>query len=195
MKTVSRKQGLGLTLLALTAMLLSDAVSTPTLAATQGLLGATSTGSINITVTKAQLARITGLVDMTLNNWQEGQGNVELTNDVCVYSTRPNGGYTIKASGSGAGGAFTLSAGTASTLAYTVGWNAGGVGALTGTATPLFANTISTGMTRAATDSSTCNGTHPGPTARLFVNITSTVMSTASDGSYTGTLTLLVTPN
>ena len=164
------------------------------LAATQGTLGATSTGSLTISVTKPARADITNLTDLTVASWVTGGGDQTLTSDVCVYSTRPTGGYTIKAPGRGTSSAFTLANG-ANTLAYSVSWNSGGVGALTNTGTALTTNVTSAALTKAATDSSTCTGTVPGATARLIVTILATNLDAIVDGTYTGTLTLLVTPN
>lgn len=163
-------------------------------AATQGTLGTTSTGSVNINVTKPARASITNLSDMTVTNWLTGGGDQVLTNDVCVYSTRPSGGYTIRASGSGVGGGFLLANG-ALTLPYSVVWNSGGVGALANTGTTLTPNITSSGLTKASTTSSTCNGSTPGPTARLVVTLLAANLEAAADGTYTGSLTLIVTPN
>lgn len=163
-------------------------------AATQGSLGSPSTGTMNVGVIKAARADITSLADLSRGAWSVGDGDIVLTNDVCVYSTRPSGGYTIQPSGSGSGGAFTLANG-AHTLAYAVTWNAGGVGALSNSGASLSPNGISGPLTHAATDNSTCNGTTPGPTARLIVTVTAAAMTAAPAGTYTGTLTLLVTPN
>ncbi len=167
---------------------------TELLAATQGTLGATSTGSLTISVTKPARADITNLTDLTVASWVTGGGNQTLTSDLCVYSTRPSGGYTVKATGSGAASAFTLANG-ANTLAYAVSWNSAGVGALTNVGTALTTNVTSAALTKAATDSSTCTEATPGPTARLIVTILATSLDAVVDGTYTGTLTLLITPN
>jgi|GEM_PF-811099 len=174
-------------------MVSSGILSGPVYSATQGTLGATSTGSVTISVTKPARANISDLNDLTVASWVTGGGTQVLTDDVCVYSTRPSGGYTIRATGSGAASAFTLANG-ANLLAYTVIWNSGGVGALANTGTALTNNVTSATLTKAARDSSTCIGTVPGPTARLVVTILATALDAAVDGTYTGTLTLLITP-
>jgi hypothetical protein len=164
------------------------------LAATQGTLNTTSTGSLNFSVSKPARANITNLTDLQVTGWVIGDGAVTMTEDVCVYSTRPSGGYTVQATGSGTAGAFTLANG-AKTIDYTVLWNAGGVGSLSDSGTSLTAAMVSGPLTHAATDSSTCSGITPGPTARLVVGVTKAEMTGASAGSYTGTLTLMITPN
>ena len=63
-------------------------------------------------------------------NWTDGDPDVQWTNDICVYSTRASGGYTITATGAeSAGGAFVMKDG-AKTLPYNVMWNSGGAGNL-----------------------------------------------------------------
>ncbi len=54
--------------------LLGVALSGNAHAATGGLLGATSTGTANISVTKSVQAQISDLSDMTLPNWSVGDG-------------------------------------------------------------------------------------------------------------------------
>lgn len=189
MKTTSKNLFYSAVAIAVTTITSFDAM-----AATQGTVGATSTGSVDISVSKPARVRISDLNDLTLASWVTGDGDVKLTDDVCVYSTKPSGGYTIKASGSGADNAFTLANGN-NTLAYSVTWNSGGVGNLADTGTALVKDVTSSGLTNAATKSSTCNGPNPGPTARLIVGMTEADMDAIVDGDYTGTLTMLVSPN
>ena len=172
----------------------STFLSSSAMAAVQGELGTTSQGSLDLRVSKPARARISDLNDLTLASWVTGDGDVKLKDDVCVYSSKAQGGYTIKASGSGAESAFTLANGS-EILPYSVAWNSGGVGNLTDTGTNLASNETSPRLTGASRDSSSCNGQNPGPTARLVVSMLETDMDAAIDGTYDGTLTLLVTPN
>lgn len=169
-------------------------LSSQAMAATQGELGATSQGSLDLNVTKSARARISDLNDLTLASWVTGEGDVKLTDDVCVYSSKAQGGYTIKATGDGANSAFTLANGS-EILPYSVTWNSGGVGNLADTGTALTTNVTTARLTGAARDSSSCTGANPGPTARVIVSMLATDMDAAIDGTYDGTLTLLVTPN
>lgn len=162
--------------------------------ASQGVLGNTSSGTLNISVTKPARADITNLSDLTLPTWLIGDGDVKMTEDICVYSTRPNGQYSIQASGSGNGGAFGLSNGP-HTLNYSVVWNAGGVNGLNDTGQTLPAGSTVGPLTKASTDSSSCSGSTPGATARLIVQINESAMTQAPHGTYLGVLTLMVTPN
>lgn len=166
----------------------------PAHSATQGTLGSTSTGSVDISVTKPALARISNLSDLVVPVWVPGSGDVILTTDACVYSTRPMGGYTVKATGNGRRGGFTLQ-NNRYLLPYSVAWNDGGVGELTNTGSRLLAGITSKKFINASTDSSSCNGSNPGPTARLIVTIGESDLDSMKDGTYTGTITLLVTPN
>lgn len=191
MKNFSKKLGYSVVT---TAFVFGAMFSGEALAAEQGTLGATSTGSVDISVKKPARVRISALDDLSLASWVTGDGDVTLTDDVCVYSSRANGGYTIKATGSGTAGAFTLANGT-NTLPYSVVWNSGGVGSLANTGTALVADTTSGALTKAARDSSSCNGATPGPTARLVVGMTATDLDSIVDGDYAGTLTMLVSPN
>ncbi|MBO9518906.1 MAG: hypothetical protein J7493_12630 [Porphyrobacter sp.] len=157
-------------------------------AASQGNLGATSTGSVVITASVANRARITGLADVTFSA-VDPSVNASANQNVCVWSNTATKAYTITATGSGAGSAFTLVNGT-SIVPYTVQWAASS-GQTTGTA--LASGTASTSMTSGALNQ-TCS-VSPTTTASLIVGIASTDLLAMSAGvSHTGTLTLLVTP-
>lgn len=177
--------------LALSAALLTAPMAH---AATQGVLGATSTGSSTISITKSVQAQISDISDMTLANWSVGDGAVVLTSNVCIYSS--TGSYRVTATGSGLGNLFTLSSGL-NVLPYSVTWNAAGAGALTNTGTAMLTNVQSTTFSNASTASATCNGGGAAnDTARVIVGVTSATMLAAASSAtpYTGTLTLLVTP-
>lgn len=161
------------------------------LAATQGNLAAISNGSVAISVKKDTRVKVSGLNDLIQEAWEDGNGDVVLTNDVCIYSTRAMGGYKIAPTGSGASNAFTLSNGT-STLPYELKWHDGGEGNLGTPTTSLAANTVSSNFQHASTASPNCSA---GKTARMEVRIGATNMSAASDGIYTGILTLIVSPS
>ena len=63
-------------------------------AATQGTLGATSTGTSLVSLTIAAQYQITGLTDLALGAWS-GSGNMTANNDVCVYTNDSTGNYQI----------------------------------------------------------------------------------------------------
>jgi hypothetical protein len=164
-------------------------VASPAFAApTQGSLGATSTGSITIPASVPNRARITGLSDVTFAN-QDPNTAASNAQNVCVWSNTATKAYTITASGNGTASAFTLSNGT-TTVPYSVEWAATS-GQTSGTA--LTAGTASSSLTSGAVNQ-TCSSA-PLASASLVVKIGTTDLGTmTAGGNYTGTLTLLVTP-
>lgn len=181
MKTVVKTILLGATLAAALAPV-------PSFAASQGSLGATSSGSITITASVPNRARITGLTDVSFAN-QDPSTAASNAQSVCVWSNTATKAYTITASGSGTASAFTLSNGSG-TVPYSVEW-ASTSGQTSGTG--LTAGTASSSLTTGAVNQ-TCSSA-PVATASLIVKMSTTDLGTMSAGSnYTGTLTLLVTP-
>ena len=162
--------------------------SNQVLAASQGSLGATSQGSVLITASVPARARISGLTDVTFANQDPGTAASGAQN-VCVWSNTATKAYTVTATGSGAGTAFTLTNGT-TTVPYSVAW-AGSSGQTSGTA--LTNGTASSSFTSGATHQLCSSG--PAASASLVVGISTTDLGTMSAGAdYTGTLTLLITP-
>jgi hypothetical protein len=174
--------------LALCCCALSLTAASGAEAATQGTLGATSTGSITITVSVANRAQITGLTDVAFTNIDPAT-NATAAQSNCVWSNTATKGYSITATGSGASGAFTLANGALS-VPYSVQW-AASAGQSSGSA--LTAGTALAGLTSTAVNP-TCS-TSPTTTSSLVVSIAaSNLQSMQSATSYTGSLTLLVTP-
>ena len=165
------------------------------LAASQGTLGENSVGSFTVRITKSARVRISNLADLALESWVSGDGDRRLTDDVCVFSSRGMGDYSITAIGNGPNATFSLSGGVNGLLPYRVYWNAGGVGNLNDSGIRLESKVTASGMTHAANDSSTCKGSNPGDTARLIVEFTAESLDAARDGKYFGVLTLIVTPS
>lgn len=141
----------------------------------------------------AQLqSRISGLSDV---NYGTINAFVDQTNsqNVCVYSSftlfgfplvqRP---YSVVATGSGAGGAFTIASGPR-TLPYEVRW-ADAANQTTGTL--LTAGVTASGFT--GSNNSSCGGSE---NASLIVTITGPSLASASAGSYSGVLSITIVPN
>lgn len=169
---------------ALAALLLGGSAQ----AATQGTLGSTSTGSVTITASIGAKAQISGLTDITFNAL-DAVNNATLSNNACVWSNTATKNYTIKATGSGTSSAFTIKDASNNLIPYSVAWAASS-GASSGTA--LTAGTASASLASAAT-SPTCGGS--GSSSTLLVSIAAADQQAMIAGtSYTGTLTLLVTP-
>ena len=132
--------------------------------------------------------RITQLSDVAFGSLVNLGVDAVRTQNICVFAHTATGGYRVTATGSAPGGAFALSSGT-SLLAYDVQWSPS-AGQSAGT--QLSPNIPLTGLTSAASQQTCNNG--PATTASLILLLRSVEMSSASAGSYSGTLTLLVGP-
>jgi hypothetical protein len=161
----------------------------PAHAATQGTIGATSTGSVNINATISGLVQISDLNDLTFTGLNAGS-SAQVTDNVCVWSNTASRSYTVRATGNGATSAFTLASGTNAPIPYSVAW-ANTPNATSGTA--LTTNVTSAAFTSTAVLPSCAAGANP--TATLFVSIAAADQANmVADAAYAGALTLLVTP-
>lgn len=163
-------------------------------AATQGVPGLTSSGTVTISATIASRVNIANLSDVTFTDSDLGPvvntaNQATKASNVCVWSNNADKSYYITASGSGTSGAFTLANGSNPVVPYQVYWN-GASGQSTGT--PLTAAVKSAKLTSTAT-TPTCGG---GSSATLVVGIQGTdANAMLASTAYTGTLTLLVAPS
>ncbi|WP_148649346.1 hypothetical protein [Novosphingobium barchaimii] len=158
-------------------------------AATQGIIGPTSSGNITINATINALVLISGLSDITFTTL-DSVNDAQLYEPVCVWSNTSSRSYTIRAAGDGASSAFTLASTGHAPVPYSVAW-ANSSTATTGTT--LAPATASAAFTSTAI-TPTC-GAGASPTARLFVGISAANQNTmVANAAYTGILTLLVTP-
>src|SRR5262249_51957622 len=134
-----------------------------------------------------QTVRITQLSDFSFGTITNLLVDTRQSDDVCVYSSSATRGYNVTATGSGAGGAFTLGSGAAA-LAYEVQWNSSS-GQSSGTA--LSAGTKLGGLTSTATQQVCSNG--PATSASLIIVIRAAALTAAAGGlGYSGTLTLVI---
>lgn len=133
-----------------------------------------------------KFVKIGNLTDFNFGLVTNLSADRSLARDVCVYSAKATPGYNIRASGSGAGGAFTL-AGGGGTLAYEVQW-AAQPGRATGTA--LQPNVTLTGLLTSAQQAN-CNSGPPS-SASLIVLLRAAALQAAPSGTFSGTLTLIV---
>ena len=187
MPIIGKRHGTGRVALGAFALATIFAAS-PSYAASQGSAGTTSTGSVSISASVPNRVRISGLSDVSMLN-QDPASDALSAQNVCVWSNTVTKGYSITATGSGAGNAFTLAAG-ASTVAYSVEWN-GSSGQSSGTA--LGTGSAETGFVSTATQQLCSSG--PSATASLIIKVASADLATMQAAqTYTGTLTLLVTP-
>jgi hypothetical protein len=132
--------------------------------------------------------RITGLSDVAFGSLANLSSDSVQSQNVCVFSSSSTSGYNVEAIGSGSGGAFTLASGS-NLLGYDVEWSSAS-GQTSGTL--LSPNVALTGQTSPATQQ-TCNSGVPS-SASLIIILRAAQLSSATAGSYSGTLTLVVAP-
>jgi hypothetical protein len=154
-------------------------------AATQGSLGATSKGSIDITLSVAARVQLSGLSDVVFVAVSPDAAATR-AQSVCVWSNTATRGYSVTASGSGPGGGFALADGGLTTP-YAVEWSAS-AGQPSGTS--LDPGTALTGLTTAATSPDCASGT-----SGLTITVASADLQQAQpQTNYAGSLNLLVSP-
>ena len=134
----------------------------------------------------AQKVRITSLSDVDFGLITNLQADNRRSQSVCLYSNSSAGAYNVVASGSGPGGSFMLGNGPSS-LAYDVEWSPQ-AGQTSGTR--LSANSPLTGQASAATHQFCNSG--PATSASLTIVLRAAELSTAREGPYSGSLTLLI---
>jgi hypothetical protein len=169
------------------------AFSGASVAANQGTVGATSSGDVVINATIPKLIRITGLTDVTINPTNSATGFDAVVNAPGNGCVRQNGSGTygiVATSVNGAAidaltplpvgdGAFVLKSGTLS-LAYSLQWK--------GAPLPYATNVGS------QAPDSTSLGSCAATGSNLGVNISAAALDDALAGTYTDTVTLVVTP-
>ncbi len=128
------------------------------------------------------LVRITNMNDFAFGTWS-GSGSLQASDGICIVETAANKNYGIRPRGSGAGFAFTVASG-ANTLAYTVEWQ-GSVGAMTA----LTANVRTRFNNGSGTTTPPCGG---ATNATLRITFPQANLEAATNGSYTGTLTIIL---
>jgi hypothetical protein len=173
-------------LLATTAL-----VSGKVIAATDGTLGATSTGTSVISVTIAAVYQITGLADYAFGTYG-GVGAQTINDDVCVYTNDAAAAYntTMVDNSEMTAGAFQVeTAANTAQIAYTVDFNdvAGVVG------TQAVAYNTPLASTGANTTDPTCTA-HTADNANIRVNFTQAALQAAPAGAYSATLSTTVGP-
>ncbi|WP_137871801.1 MULTISPECIES: hypothetical protein [unclassified Sphingomonas] len=134
----------------------------------------------------AQNVQITQLSDVSFGTITNMGVDQVRSQSVCAYSGLLGGRYSLTATGSGAGGAFTLSNG-ASVLPYEVQWN---TSAGQSSGTNLVSGTALTGQTvlLSCPILQTTNSS-------LIVILRANALSIATAGNYGGTLTIMLAAN
>jgi hypothetical protein len=153
------------------------------LAASDGSFGLVSLATTEVSIIRGETTQATGLEDMILAPWSEGDPAPVGLATACIYTS--TGSYQVAAtSANGAGGRFRLASGT-SFMNYIVRWN-DGVSGLTAIAN----GSPMTGLV-GDTTSTTCNGSNP---ATIQVRIPNNQIQSAPIGNYADTLTVVITP-
>lgn len=130
--------------------------------------------------------RITNLTDVAFGTVASLNTDAVSSQSLCLYADTNSNGYNITATGTGPGGTFALSSGLSS-LSYDVLWSSS-PGQSSGT--QLTPQVPLTGQVSTARQQTCNNG--PATSASLVVVLRSAALSSATAGTYSGTLTLLV---
>lgn len=155
------------------------------MAASQGTVGATSTGSTDVTLEIADRVQISGVDDIALGAWS-GSGDMTGVSEFCVYRSDA-GNYKVTLTAST--GAFQLtSATTLDNIAFTARID-DDLDASNGEA--LTYNTASA-VALVGSNSYTCGGVENAELHVTFAEAALQAASTAND--YTATVTVLVEP-
>ncbi len=137
-------------------------------------------------VAVAQKVRITGLSDVDFGLITNLQAESRRSQSVCLYSSSVGGAYSVIASGSGSSGSFALANGSSS-LGYDVEWSQQS-GQTAGTL--LSPNRALTGQVSSATHQFCNSG--PPTSASFTIILRAAELSQARQGTYSGSLTLLI---
>ena len=135
----------------------------------------------------AQNVQITQLSDVSFGTITNVGADQIRSQSVCAYSGLLGGRYSLTATGSGAGGAFTLASG-ASVLPYEVQWNGSAAGQSSGT--NLVSGTALTGQTALLS----CPILQTSNSS-LIIILRGAALTTATAGNYSGTLTIMLSAN
>lgn len=137
----------------------------------------------------AQNMQINNIDDLALGTWS-GVGNLSVADNVCIFSRHSGQAYGITLTGDGAGGAFTLSSGAPTLLPYRVYWNdeIGQVGKV-----EVFAG-VKLGSQTNGSRFRNCRFVPTGTNANFSVEISSTDLEGVQSGTYSGVLTLFLSP-
>ena len=134
----------------------------------------------------AQRVRVGALSDVSFGTMSSLQSDQRQSRSICVYSNGQTSGYSVSASGSGSAGAFELLNGL-NTLQYDVQWSPVS-GQTNGTS--LSPNVPLSGLVSAASHQTCSNG--PTTSASLILVLRGVDLAQAREGTYTGSLSLLI---
>lgn len=152
-------------------------------AATQGTVGATSSGTVQVQLNVPVLAKVSNLTDFLFGAF--AGSNMSLDRGACIYSN--TGSYELEITASG--GAFAMDdGGVINTIPYAVEFSDNG-----GVSFSAVSHGATIASVNAATVDNDCGG--GGATnATVRVGIDATDASAVPQGTYNSTMTLLVRP-
>ncbi len=143
-----------------------------------------SKSSVTVDLTIPDSIQITQVDDISLGTF-DGVNDMTGSDSLCVYR-RGGGDYSLTITGSGSGGAFTLSGG-GDTIPFSVTWN-DGAGARSVTS-----GTLLSGLTNTFTQDTECNGgADNNATLGVQVLANDIQAGTSTIGTHTGSLTITV---
>jgi hypothetical protein len=156
-------------------------------AATQGSTGSESEGSIDVNIALSPIVKVSGLDDINFPLWS-GRGDLSEYDQICIYSN--TGNYQVTLTGSGSGGAFTVSDGS-NIMPYNAYFNdrriANGIVQVS-SGVPL------TGQTGADHESIDCSRSPNNENARVRIDFLESTLATSEVSYYSGTLIIAVSP-
>ncbi len=154
------------------------------MAATQGTLGGTSQGDIDIDVSVGDEIQITGLQDITGSHVPGN--NFTGTSTACVYTNNPTGNYnvTMTSSNPGTANEFRLN-GPSGFIAYTVVYDDGDSTA------PMVSSVANTTFDNADTSALDCG---LSPQSSINITVPAASLDAAGPGTYSDVVTILVAP-
>lgn len=169
--------------------LISGLAAMPAIAAVQGSLDSTSTGSSDISLTVNDSVKITGLDDVTFPAYGASDtGAINQGDAFCVYRNGADG-YNITASNPNGAEFSIVSAITGDTIQYSL--------ALDESADASAASVITYNQPvafKSGSDEVDCGDETNGVNTAFDIRIGEQEIRDASTGTYTGTLQLLVEP-
>lgn len=171
------------------ALALSGALTATALAATQGTLGTTSSGTTTISITIPSMVQITGLSDIFLGSVTSfpATGN----SSFCVYSNvaSPLGSYYVTATSQNASGTdFRVKSSGTDYITYSLYINNSSAALQT---TAMQSGVKSAQQTGGSATSLTCGG---GANANVNISFSASQVQGAPAGFYSDVVTLLVSP-
>jgi len=134
----------------------------------------------------AERVRVTNLSNVNFGLISNLQVESRRSQNVCVYANSSRSSYSVYAYGSAPGSAFALTNGSHS-LAYGVQWS--GIGGQT-SGVALAPNVVLAGQTTVAQHQTCSNG--PTTSASLSIVLPASELSQAREGTYSGSLTLVI---